>query len=124
MALLWEILTFRDVAQLGRVLEWGSRGRKFKSCHPDHVGTSFACSDFFCVKKISHMLHGSSFVAKGHVQVGYSFVNALITPLFHYQPFASLFLVRYANPHNIGTSFVCSDFFYVKKSVTCFTVPL
>ena len=42
----------------------------------------------FLCKKISHLLHCSSFFAKGHVQVGYSFVNALITPLFHYQPFA------------------------------------
>jgi hypothetical protein len=24
------------VAQFGSVLEWGSRGRKFKSSHPDH----------------------------------------------------------------------------------------
>ena len=25
----------RDVAQLGSVLAWGARGRRFKSCHPD-----------------------------------------------------------------------------------------
>ena len=25
----------RGVAQLGRALDWGSRGRKFKSCHSD-----------------------------------------------------------------------------------------
>src|SRR5450756_176956 len=25
----------RDVAQLGSALDWGSRGRRFKSCHPD-----------------------------------------------------------------------------------------
>ena len=49
--IMWQINGYRDVAQLGRVLEWGSRGRKFKSCHPDHVGTSFACSDFFMSKK-------------------------------------------------------------------------
>ena len=24
------------MAQLGRALGWGPRGRKFKSCHPDH----------------------------------------------------------------------------------------
>ena len=28
-------MTIRDVAQLGRVLVWGARGRRFKSCHPD-----------------------------------------------------------------------------------------
>ena len=45
------------VAQLGSALEWGSRGRKFKSSHPDHAGTQlkavfFACrvrSRYFCV---------------------------------------------------------------------------
>lgn len=26
----------RDVAQSGSALEWGSRGRRFKSFHPDH----------------------------------------------------------------------------------------
>ena len=25
------------VAQFGSVLEWGSRGRKFESSHPDHA---------------------------------------------------------------------------------------
>lgn len=26
---------YRDMAQLGSALDWGSRGRKFKSCYPD-----------------------------------------------------------------------------------------
>ena len=26
----------RVVAQLGSALDWGSRGRRFKSCQPDH----------------------------------------------------------------------------------------
>ena len=26
----------RGVAQPGRVLAWGARGRRFESCHPDH----------------------------------------------------------------------------------------
>jgi hypothetical protein len=25
------------VAQFGSALDWGSRGRRFKSCQPDHV---------------------------------------------------------------------------------------
>ena len=29
-------IIFRDVAQLGSALDLGSRGRRFKSCHPDH----------------------------------------------------------------------------------------
>ena len=27
----------RAVAQFGSALDWGSRGRRFKSCQPDHV---------------------------------------------------------------------------------------
>ena len=46
-------------------------------------------SDFLC-RKISHMLRHSSFIAKGHIRVGYSVTSALITPLAHYQPFASV----------------------------------
>ncbi len=29
----------RGVAQPGRVLAWGARGRRFESCHPDHRKT-------------------------------------------------------------------------------------
>ena len=43
----------RDVAQFGSALRSGRRGRRFKSCHPDHVGTSFACSDFYLHKNQS-----------------------------------------------------------------------
>ena len=49
--IMWQINSYRDVAQLGRVLEWGSRGRKFKSCHPDHVGTSVKSLVLFLFKK-------------------------------------------------------------------------
>ena len=31
------VLAIRDVAQSGSVLVWGTRGRKFKSCHPDEL---------------------------------------------------------------------------------------
>ena len=31
------IAKYLGVAQFGSALEWGSRGRKFKSCHPDQV---------------------------------------------------------------------------------------
>ena len=30
----------RDVAQSGSALEWGSRGRRFKSFHPDHFANN------------------------------------------------------------------------------------
>src|SRR5947209_11781857 len=33
---LREILPSRDVAQPGRALAWGARGRQFKSARPDH----------------------------------------------------------------------------------------
>ena len=29
-------VVYLGVAQLGSALEWGSRGRRFNSCHPDH----------------------------------------------------------------------------------------
>ena len=32
----YNIRVFRGVAQPGRVLAWGARGRRFESCHPDH----------------------------------------------------------------------------------------
>ena len=32
----FDIIILRDVAQLGSALAWGARGRKFKSCRPDH----------------------------------------------------------------------------------------
>ena len=34
--LVAEATKYLGVAQLGSVLEWGSRGRKFESSHPDH----------------------------------------------------------------------------------------
>ena len=37
----------RDVAQLGRALRSGRRGRKFKSCHPDHTPRVVAAFFFF-----------------------------------------------------------------------------
>ena len=39
---------YRGVAQFGSALEWGSRGRKFDSCHSDHKkGTCCFASAFF-----------------------------------------------------------------------------
>ena len=31
------LLRCRGVAQPGRVLAWGARGRRFESCHPDQI---------------------------------------------------------------------------------------
>ena len=35
-------LKYLDVVQFGRTLDLGSRGRRFKSCHPDHIGVQFS----------------------------------------------------------------------------------
>ena len=44
-------LEFRDVAQPGRVLVWGTSGRRFKSCHPDlRSRVSIFWRPFFCEK--------------------------------------------------------------------------
>ena len=37
---------FRGVAQPGRVLAWGARGRRFESCHPDHKNKNRPCVGF------------------------------------------------------------------------------
>ena len=37
----WNKKTSRDVAQLGSVLAWGARGRRFKSCHPDEKNDTY-----------------------------------------------------------------------------------
>ena len=62
---------FRAVAQLGSALDWGSRGRRFKSCQPDpfchlpkakntlikRVFLCFATSPFFCQKQaVAHVV--------------------------------------------------------------------
>ena len=47
----------RDVAQLGSALRSGRRGRRFKSCHPDHVEKkAFEKGLFF---DIGRSVHGS-----------------------------------------------------------------
>jgi hypothetical protein len=33
---------------VGSALDWGSRGRKFKSCHSDQKGQLFGCPFLFC----------------------------------------------------------------------------
>ena len=62
--------------------------------NPDHVGMDFAPFRFFYYRKISHVRCHSSSFAKGHIRVGYSIASALITPLAHYQPFASIYAVQ------------------------------
>ena len=48
----------RVVAQLGSALDWGSRGRRFKSCQPDKTNpVYFGRRDFlFNFSQLSHLL--------------------------------------------------------------------
>lgn len=39
----------RGVAQVARVLAWGARGRKFKSCHSDHCHKVTCLVAFYCI---------------------------------------------------------------------------
>ena len=34
---VWKEQRHPGVAQLGSALDWGARGRRFKSCHSDHI---------------------------------------------------------------------------------------
>lgn len=43
---------YLGVAQFGSVPEWGSGGRRFNSCHPDHKKTAFSCGFCFVSRSI------------------------------------------------------------------------
>ena len=74
------------MAQFGRALRSGRRGRKFKSCHPDHVAASYiSLAATFLQKSPTRSFRCVSFSKTGHVRFGCSLVNALTTPLVHYQ---------------------------------------
>ena len=47
LSVRWESDGYLGVAQFGSVLEWGSRGRKFESSHPDASEAFIEASDFF-----------------------------------------------------------------------------
>ena len=68
--------------------QWSAKKQK-RACiyneHESHVGMDFAPFRFFFAEKSVIMLRHSSFIAKGHIRVGYSVASALITPLAHYQ---------------------------------------
>ena len=81
------LMMYRDVAQFGRVLRSGRRGRRFKSCHPDHVGAKFALLRFSMQKNI-RLLPCSSFVAKRHARLNCALVNAFATFRCRYHLFA------------------------------------
>ena len=45
------LLYISGCSAAGSALDWGSRGRKFKSCHSDHVGAKFALLRFSFAEK-------------------------------------------------------------------------
>ena len=78
------------VAQFGRVPEWGSGGRRFKSSHPDHVVADYVSSAMTFLLKSHRLTHAvvPPFRKKCHVCYGCSLANALTTPPRRYQLFA------------------------------------
>ena len=45
-------MEYLGVAQFGSVLEWGSRGRRFESSHPDHKALSESLRAFMIYKSL------------------------------------------------------------------------
>ena len=42
-----DCVVFPGVAQIGSALEWGSRGRRFDSCHSDHTECPYGTYKMF-----------------------------------------------------------------------------
>ena len=63
--------THPGVAQLGSALDWGSRGRRFKSCHSDHKKASeaFIYKGFNNSQLCKFVLIIKSFVAIPHFSI-------------------------------------------------------
>ena len=84
-------LSFRDIAQFGSALRSGRRGRRFKSCYPDHVRASFiSLALIFYIKIRVRSYRCSSFFVKRHAQLSCSVVNALTTAHNRYHLFTIL----------------------------------
>ena len=77
------LLYISGCSAAGSALDWGSRGRKFKSCHSDHVVASYIslATIFYRLALIPLLLLLSE---TDHAQVACSVVNALTTALFRY----------------------------------------
>ena len=86
------------MAELADAQDLKSCGKRFP-CRFDpglghHVGASYACSDFLLHKKSVTRFTATPLSQKVTLSVGYLLASALITPLVHYQPFASKRLWR------------------------------
>ena len=60
---------YLGVAQLGSVLEWGSRGREFKSLHPDQNVGRFILPTFFYA-----IFHLDIYPAENDGHHGYNYI--------------------------------------------------
>ena len=82
--------SYRDVAQFGRALRSGRRGRRFKSCHPDQNGAKESLAPFFFVRKNKRPLSCFSSFVRCPARFACSVVNAFATALCRYQLFTTL----------------------------------
>ena len=83
-----------------------------------HRSRQYKLALIFLQKIRIHSCRCSSFIAKGHIRVGYSVVRALIAPLAHYQPFASAppaHISKWVNTYTSGQTIQCLLFFPFPK---------
>ena len=74
-------VAYLGVAQFGSVLEWGSRGRRFESSHPDFFVAIFMRNrHFFCYfgRFLTAVIHGCSFLVATLVATNFSAKSVLI----------------------------------------------
>ena len=75
----------RILKALRQMRSWGSRGRRFDSCHSDHVAASFiSLAATFLQKSPARSFRCVAFSAKSHAGSSYALVNAGITPPLRY----------------------------------------
>ena len=120
-AFLWK-LSYPGVAQIGSALEWGSRGRRFDSCHSDHVAASFiSLAATFLQKSPARSFRCVAFSAKSHAGSSYALVNAGITPPLRYQLFAGASAVhgRFLESYNSTQVFYLAKCRYEHPYQTC-----
>ena len=105
------------MAQFGRALRSGRRGRKFKSCHLDHVGTSYARSDFLFHKK--SVTRSTVPLLPQKVSLGSS--ARLQAPSLRFAAATNLLRVRVRHSKMECHLFYCR--FTIKKVCNCGKIP-
>src|ERR1700722_3236191 len=69
---IWRILPSRDVAQPGRALAWGARGRQFKSARPDQF-----------LPFLSRLIQQAAHASSTRLAVGQLSLRVAATPYGH-----------------------------------------